>query len=254
MTSSHGSAPSMNTTLPSGRRATPWASMSSDSTCSQPSGKRGLLQSLSVMPRLSQGNFLPGPKRQHMEIRICIDVDDLERGIAFYTQGLGLRVGRRLGDDWVELLGAGSAIDLLANPPGTAPLGENHPERRAYARHWTPVHLDFVVTGIDAAVQKLVSTGAALERPIQERRWGRMANMADPFGHGFDLLEFKGRGYDELLSPGALRHQPQAARYSCQCGSVGARSPSVCLTKAISWSYSASVKPPRIFWKRQYSR
>jgi hypothetical protein len=28
-----------------------------------------------------------------------------------------------------------------------------------------------------------------------------MANMADPWGHGFDLLEFKGRGYDEMLSP-----------------------------------------------------
>jgi len=136
-----------------------------------------------------------------MEMRVCIDVDDLERGIAFYTQGLGLRVGRRLDNDWVELLGAGSAIDLLANAPGTAPLGEGHPQRRSYARHWTPVHLDFAVVGIDDMVSKLVVCGAMLERPIQERRWGRMASMADPFGHGFDLLEFKGRGYDELLSP-----------------------------------------------------
>ena len=138
-----------------------------------------------------------------MEIRICIDVDDLERGIAFYAQGLGLRTGRRLGNDWVELLGAGSPIDLLANPADTAPLGESHPQRRDYARHWTPVHLDFVVTGLEAVVQKLVSAGATLERPIQERKWGRMANLADPFGHGLDLLEFKGRGYDELLSPAA---------------------------------------------------
>jgi catechol 2,3-dioxygenase-like lactoylglutathione lyase family enzyme len=136
-----------------------------------------------------------------MEIRICIDVDDLERGIVFYAQGLGLRPGRRLGNDWVELLGGGSTIDLLANLSGTAPLGESNPQRRNYARHWTPVHLDFVVTDIDAIVQKLVSQGATLERPIQERRWGRMANLADPFGHGLDLLEFRGRGYDELLSP-----------------------------------------------------
>ncbi len=136
-----------------------------------------------------------------MEIRICIDVDDLERGIAFYAQGLGLRTGRRLGDDWVELLGGGSAIDLLANAIGTAPLGESHPQRRDYGRHWTPVHLDFVVTEIEAVVQKLVSQGATLERPIQERKWGRMANLADPFGHGLDLLEFTGRGYDEMLSP-----------------------------------------------------
>jgi catechol 2,3-dioxygenase-like lactoylglutathione lyase family enzyme len=137
-----------------------------------------------------------------MEIRVCIDVDNLERGIAFYTQGLGLRPGRRLGNDWIELLGAGSAIDLLANAEGCTPLGQGNPQRRSYARHWTPVHLDFVVTGIDAVVENLVSRGATLERPIQDRRWGRMANLADPFGHGLDLLEFKGRGYDELLQNG----------------------------------------------------
>jgi len=43
--------------------------------------------------------------------------------------------------------------------------------------------------------------GAMLERPIQDRKWGRMASLADPFGHGIDLLEFKGRGYDEILQP-----------------------------------------------------
>jgi predicted enzyme related to lactoylglutathione lyase len=132
-----------------------------------------------------------------MEMRVCIDVDDLERGIAFYTQGLGLR----LGNDWAELLGAGSPIDLLANAAGSSPLGEDHPQKRDYRRHWTPVHLDFVVTGIDAAAAKLMALGGVLERPIQERRWGRMASMADPWGHGLDLLEFKGRGYDEILDP-----------------------------------------------------
>lgn len=136
-----------------------------------------------------------------MDIRICIDVDTLERGIAFYTQGLGLHVARRLGDDWAELVGGSSPIDLLANAPGTAPLGETNPQRRDYARHWTPVHLDFVVQGIDGVVQRLVTLGARLERPIADRAWGRMASMADPFGHGLDLLEFRGRGYDEILMP-----------------------------------------------------
>jgi predicted enzyme related to lactoylglutathione lyase len=153
------------------------------------------------MQRLSQVILARKRGRETMEIRICIDVDDLERAIAFYSQGLGLTPGRRLGDDWAELLGAGSAIDLLANAAGTAPLGESNPQRRSYERHWTPVHLDFVVTGIDAAVARLVQLGARLEGPIVERRWGRMANLADPFGHGIDLLEFRGRGYDEMLSP-----------------------------------------------------
>ena len=137
------------------------------------------------------------------QIRVCVDVNDLERGIAFYTQGLGLRLGRRLGSDWAELLGASSPLDLLAEAAGTAPLGEAKPQRRDYARHWTPVHLDFVVTGIDEVTRRLVALGATLERPIADRRWGRMASLADPFGHGIDLLEFTGRGYDELLQPDA---------------------------------------------------
>jgi predicted enzyme related to lactoylglutathione lyase len=124
-----------------------------------------------------------------MDIRICIDVDDLERAIAFYTRGMDLRLGRRLGSDWAELLGAGSAIDLLVE------------KSRDFSRHWTPVHLDFVVADVDAGVARLLALGAKLERPVQDRRWGRMANMADPWGHGFDLLEFRGRGYDEMLSP-----------------------------------------------------
>lgn len=137
-----------------------------------------------------------------MEVRICIDVDDLERGIAFYVNGLGLKMNRRLGSDWAELTGASSPIDLLANPPGSKAV-ESSTGARNYARHWTPVHLDFVVTDIDAAVARAVAAGAKLERPIQDRKWGRMANLADPFGHGLDLLEFQGRGYDAILQPDA---------------------------------------------------
>lgn len=138
-----------------------------------------------------------------MELRICIDVDDMERAVAFYTQGLGLQVGRRLKSDFVELLGAGSPIDLLFNAPGSRPIasGPGSEFVRNYGRHWTPVHLDFVVDDIDAAVARLQQYGAVLEMPVAERAWGRIAGLADPFGHGLDLLEFKGRGYDEILQP-----------------------------------------------------
>ena len=135
-----------------------------------------------------------------MEVRICIDVDDMERAVAFYTQGLGLRVGRRFKSDFVEILGASSPIDLLFNAPGTRPVSASEGVRN-YSRHWTPVHLDFVVEDIDAAVARLQRCGAVLEMPVADRAWGRIAGLADPFGHGLDLLEFKGRGYDEILQP-----------------------------------------------------
>ncbi len=135
-----------------------------------------------------------------MELRICIDVDNMERAIAFYTQGLGLQCGRRFQNAFTEILGASSPIDLLLNAAGSKPLAGSEVQR-SYQRHWTPVHLDFVVDDIDAAVTRLVEHGAVLEMPVNNRAWGRIAGLADPFGHGIDLLQFTGRGYDELLQP-----------------------------------------------------
>ena len=135
-----------------------------------------------------------------MELRICIDVDDMERAIAFYTAGLGLRLGRRFNSDFVEILGASSPIDLLFNAAGTRPIAGS-PGARNYRRHWTPVHLDFIVEDIAAAVARLQAHGAILEMPVTEHAWGRIPGLADPFGHGLDLLEFRGRGYDAILPP-----------------------------------------------------
>jgi predicted enzyme related to lactoylglutathione lyase len=130
---------------------------------------------------------------------INIDVDDLERAVAFYTAAFGLRVGRKLGPAVVELLGAGASIYLLEKEAGSA-AGPATDDRRFYARHWTPVHLDFVVADVDAAVDTAVTVGATLEIPPATHTWGRIARLADPFGHGVCLVQFLGRGYDEIAT------------------------------------------------------
>jgi predicted enzyme related to lactoylglutathione lyase len=132
-----------------------------------------------------------------IEVHAYIDVADLERGIAFYCGGLGLTLKRRLSPSWVELAGANLAVFLLGNRAPSADLGATR-IRRDFTRHWTPVHLDFIVPDLDAAVARLTVFGATLDRDIQEREYGRMANMADPFGNGFDLIEFSGSGYDAV--------------------------------------------------------
>jgi predicted enzyme related to lactoylglutathione lyase len=136
-----------------------------------------------------------------LEVRLCIDVPDLQRGLDFYAAALGLRVGRRKGDVWAEVLGASVALDLLANAPGT-PATVGSAAVRDYGRHWTPVHLDVVVQDLDAALARALSFGATLEREVQVRDWGRMANLSDPFGNGFCLLAFEGKGYDVLAAAG----------------------------------------------------
>jgi predicted enzyme related to lactoylglutathione lyase len=128
-----------------------------------------------------------------------IDVDDLPRAADFYCSALDLTIGRRFGDSAVELVGASCAIYLLKNAAGTLP-SRSSSRQRDYARHWTPVHLDFVVPKIEPAVLRAQNAGARLEGEVRTHGWGRIAVLADPFGHGFCLIEFLGRGYDEIAT------------------------------------------------------
>lgn len=130
-------------------------------------------------------------------ILLNLDVDDIERAVAFYTAALELRVGRRFDEGFVELLGAEAPIYLLLKAAGTAPF-EATTKTRGYSRHWTPLHLDFVVTELDAAIERALAAGAVLESPPSQHAYGRLALLHDPFGHGFCLLQFEGKGYDEL--------------------------------------------------------
>ena len=122
-----------------------------------------------------------------IEVHAYIDVAELERGIAFYCDGLGLSLKRRLSPSWVELEGGNLPIFLLGNRSPTAQLGGTQ-IRRDFGRHWTPVHLDFIVRDIDAAVARLTALGAALDR-FAIAGEGAVGNRVG------DLIEFFGSGY-----------------------------------------------------------
>ena len=127
---------------------------------------------------------------------INIDVDDLERATRFYCDGIGLEVGRRF-DGWFELVGAAAPFYLLPKAAGSA-VSPATDEKRRYGRHWTPVHLDFVVPDIRAAIERALSAGATLEREVTSHAYGQLALLADPFGNGFCFLQFNDRGYDAI--------------------------------------------------------
>ena len=133
-----------------------------------------------------------------MKLLVNIDVEDLEAAIAFYRDGLGLSLGRRLFAGTVaELLGASSTIHLLAKQAGSTAVSRTA-LHRDYDRHWTPVHLDFEVDDVCAAATRAVGMGATMEGDIQTFAWGRVATLSDPFGHGFCLLQLVGAGYDAV--------------------------------------------------------
>ena len=132
-----------------------------------------------------------------MNLLINIDVPDLPAAERFYGEAFGLRRGRRFGDDALEMLGAEVAIYLLHKAAGT-PAAEA--SARDYMRHWSPLHCDVVVDDLDAALIRAVAAGAIQEGAVREPGWGRIVQLADPFGHGWCLVQFVGRGYDLIAS------------------------------------------------------
>lgn len=133
-----------------------------------------------------------------MQLLVNIDVDDLARAEAFYTRALGLTVGRRMGPAGIELLGAGAPIYLLLKAGGSASHRGAARGERDYERHWTPIHLDFVVDDVAATRDRCIAAGATLEADVTAHAWGDIALLADPFGHGFCLLRFTAAGYDAI--------------------------------------------------------
>lgn len=130
---------------------------------------------------------------------INIDVPDLSAGERFYTEALGLTVGRRFDDDIVELLGSTAPIYLILKPEGSI-IGPKGVCVRRYERHWTPVHPDFTVDDLDTAIAVAIRAGAVQEGETLTLPYGRPAMFADPFGNGFCLIGFNATGYDAIAS------------------------------------------------------
>jgi lactoylglutathione lyase len=139
------------------------------------------------------------PGESGMNVLINIDVDDLAKAIAFYENAFGLKLVRSLGEFAVEMTGVSSPVFLLLKTEGSKPSPACE-ERRHYRRHWTPVHLDFVVTDLRAAIARATTAGASQEGDVESYPWGQIAYLADPFGHGMCLVQFAGRGYDEIAT------------------------------------------------------
>lgn len=129
-----------------------------------------------------------------MRAIINIDVPDLESGIDFYTRAIDLIHTRTIDGDVAELEGSSSTIYLLQKKSGSA-VSPNAPTLRSYARHWTPVHMDFVVNNISDAKERALKAGAICESECVEWMGSKCITFSDPFGHGFCLIEFSGNTY-----------------------------------------------------------
>ena len=136
-----------------------------------------------------------------MEILANIDVDDLGLATEFYCRAFDLTVGRRFGHSGIELLGASSAIYLLEKPAGS--LACQRAGRRTELFAALDASAIWILSCPTSSQPARLSraAGAIPESPMRtSRRGGLIAVFADPFGHGFCLIQFLNRGCDEIAS------------------------------------------------------
>lgn len=143
-----------------------------------------------------------------MKLIVNIDVPELEPAVRFYTCAFDLSHSRSMDDDVVELSGASSTLYLLKNDTGSSPV-RGSATGRDYNRHWTPVHLDFVVDDLEVAARRAEQAGALRESECVEWNGSRCITFADPFGHGFCLIEFEAGTYKDGTTPLEPDSEPQ---------------------------------------------
>ena len=135
-----------------------------------------------------------------LKLAINIDVDNLEKGVAFYAEAFDLKPLRRFGATAVELGGAQAPVYILEKASAAPPF-PGAQTLRDYRRHWTPVHVDLIVDDIEHARARALKAGARAESEVESFRWGRMVLMADPFGNGFCLIHLDAAGYEATVTP-----------------------------------------------------
>ena len=109
-------------------------------------------------------------------------IDGAARAIEFYKAAFGavelLRLGGPDGKIGHAELRIGDSIIMLADE---APA---HNALSPKSVGGTPLSLMLYVEGVDAVVERAVSRGATLERPIADQFYGdRSGGIVDPFGH-----------------------------------------------------------------------
>ena len=125
-----------------------------------------------------------------ISISIGIDVPDLAEGVRFYSQAFGFARRAEPLPGVVVLAAGNTEICLLEKRAGSRPSPRASDTRR-YERHWTPVHLDLHVDDLKAALAKALAAGATKEQIFENPEHGSVAFCADPFGHGFCLIQRK---------------------------------------------------------------
>mgnify|MGYP001598711422 FL=1 len=127
-----------------------------------------------------------------MNYAVSIDVPEIDAGLKFYRDAMGLAEVSRPVATYVVLQCGSAKIGLIEKSAGTKPAKGSRDVRR-YERHWTPVHIDFHVEDFEGTLARALNAGALCEQKFEGGAHPAVAFCSDPFGNGFCIIGTEAR-------------------------------------------------------------
>ncbi|ATP28190.1 VOC family protein [Chromobacterium violaceum] len=123
---------------------------------------------------------------------LTLGVDDLERALAFYRDGLGLPgegiVGAEFEHGAVAFFELEGGLKLALFPRASLARDAGLPQQPASATELTIGHNVASRAEVDAAMRQAEQAGAAIVKPAQDTFWGGYAGyFQDPDGHLWEV-------------------------------------------------------------------
>ncbi|HJU25518.1 MAG TPA: VOC family protein [Rhodanobacteraceae bacterium] len=124
---------------------------------------------------------------------ITLGVDDLERALSFYRDGLGLVtqgiVGKEFEHGAVAFFDLQSGLKLAVWPRESISHDSGLPVGRPSATELTVGHNVSSRAEVDVVMKQAAAAGASIVKPAQETFWGGYAGyFQDPDGHLWEVV------------------------------------------------------------------
>ena len=120
------------------------------------------------------------------KVNVRYIVDDVDAAILFYTDMLGFKVELHPAPGFASL--SRGDLQLLLNRPGAGGAGKAMDGGQSPAPGgWNRIH--FVVTDIEADVERLRSAGVRFRNDIISGPGGRQIVLEDPSGNPIELFQ-----------------------------------------------------------------
>lgn len=124
---------------------------------------------------------------------ITLGVDDLERSLRFYRDGLGLKtdgiVGREIEHGAVAFFDLQSGLKLAIWPRASIAHDSGLPVAAPSATDMTLGHNVASRDDVDATMAQAAAAGAAVIKPAHDTAWGGYAGyFQDPDGHLWEVV------------------------------------------------------------------